>query len=192
LYLVYWGSPNIAHTMVSFGFDGGDYVCMSIETRKEKGESYSAMKGFFRQFELTYIIADERDLVRLRTNYRQVEDVYLYRARMTPEQGRRLFLDYLRRANELRERPEWYNALTDNCTTAVRAQRAAQDRAPWDWRMLVNGHLDELLFERGTISTNLPFAELKKRCYVNPRARAADQTADFSQLIRVGLPDPNL
>jgi hypothetical protein len=192
LYLVYWGSPNIAHTMVSFGFDGSDCVCMSIETRKERGESYSAVKGFFRQFELTYIIADERDVVRLRTNYREGEDVYLYRARMTPEQGRRLFLDYLRRANELRERPEWYNALTDNCTTAIRTQRAAQDRAPWDWRMLVNGHLDELLFERGTISTNPPFAELKKRCYINPRARAADQAADFSQLIRVGLPDPNL
>ena len=149
LYLVYWGSPNIAHTMVSFGFDGGDYVCMSIETRKEKGEGYSAVKGLFRQFELTYIIADERDLVRLRTNYRQGEDAYLYRARMTPEQSRTLFLDYLRRANELRERPEWYNALTDNCTTAIRTQRAAADRAPWDWRMLVNGHLDELLYERG-------------------------------------------
>jgi hypothetical protein len=178
--------------MVSFGFDGSDCVCMSIETRKERGESYSAVKGFFRQFELTYIIADERDVVRLRTNYREGEAVYLYRVRMTPEQGRRFFLDYLRRANELRERPEWYNALTDNCTTAIRTQRAAQDRAPWDWRMLVNGHLDELLFERGTISTNPPFAELKKRCYINPRARAADQAADFSQLIRVGLPDPNL
>ncbi len=192
LYLVYWGSPNIAHTMVSFGFDRGDYVCMSIETRKEKGERYSAVKGFFRQFELTYIIADERDLVRLRTNYRQGEDAYLYRARMTPEQGRRLFLDYLRRANELRERPAWYNALTDNCTTAIRTQRAAADRASWDWRMLVNGHLDELMYERAMIATNLPFAELRKQCHVNTRARTADQSADFSQLIRQGLPDPNL
>jgi hypothetical protein len=192
LYLVYWGSPNIAHTMVSFGFDGGDYVCMSIETRKEKGESYSAVKGLFHQFELTYIIADERDLVRLRTNYRQGEEAYLYRARMTPEQSRKLFLDYLRRANELRERPEWYNALTDNCTTAIRTQRAATDRAPWDWRMLVNGHLDELLYKRAMIATNLPFAELKKECHINRRARAAERSPDFSQLIRQGLPDPNL
>ena len=117
LYLVTWGSPHIAHTMVSFGFTNGDYVCFSIETRKEKGEDYSAVKGLFRQFELTYIVADERDLVRLRTNYRQGEEACLYRLQVTPEQGRKLFLDYLRRANELHEHAEWYNALTDNCTT---------------------------------------------------------------------------
>jgi hypothetical protein len=188
LYLVTWGSPHIAHTMVSFGFTNGDYVCFSIETRKEKGEDYSAVKGLFRQFELTYIIADERDLVRLRTNYRQGEEVCLYRVQATPAQGRTLFLDYLRRANALHERAEWYNALTDNCTTAIRTQRAASDRAPWDWRMLVNGHLDELLYEHGVIDTNLPFAELKKLSHINPPARAADQAADFSQRIRAGLP----
>jgi hypothetical protein len=188
LYLVTWGSPGIAHTMVSFGFTNGDHVCFSIETRKEKGEEYSALKGFFRQFELTYIIADERDLVRLRTNYRQGEEVCLYRLQVTPAQGRQLFLDYLRRANELHERAEWYNALTDNCTTAIRTQRAAADRAPWDWRMLLNGHLDELLYERGALATNLPFAELKKLSNINARAKAVGQAADFSQQIREGLP----
>jgi hypothetical protein len=188
LYLVTWGSPHIAHTMVSFGFAGGDYVCFSIETRKEKGENYSAVKGMFRQFELAYIIADERDLVRLRTNYRQGEEVCLYRLQVTPEQGRKLFLDYLRRANELHEQAEWYNALTENCTTAIRTQRDVADRAPWDWRMLLNGHLDELLYERGLIATNLPFAELKKLSNINARAKAADQAADFSQQIRQGLP----
>jgi hypothetical protein len=189
LYLVTWGSPNIAHTMVSFGFTNGDYVCFSIETRKEKGENYSAVKGLFRQFELTYIVADEHDLVRLRTNYRQGEEACLYRLHATPAQGRKLFLDYLHRANELRDRAEWYNAITDNCTTAIRTQRAAADRAPWDWRMLVNGHLDELLYERGVIATNLPFAELKKSSHINPQAKAADKAVDFSQQIRKGLPD---
>jgi len=191
LYLVTWGSPDIAHTMVSFGFTNGGYVCFSIETRKQKGQDYSAVKGLFRQFELTYIIADERDLVRLRTNYRQGEEVRLYRLQVTPEQGRKLFLDYLRRANELHERAEWYNALTDNCTTSIRTQRAAADRAPWDWRMLINGHLDELLYERGTFATNLPFAELKKFSNINARAKAADQAEDFSQQIRKGLPGFN-
>jgi len=189
LYLVYWGSPHMAHTMVSFGFEGGDYVCFSIECRKEKGEGYSAVKGLFRQFELMYVVADERDVVRLRTNHRQGEDAYLFRAQMTPEQGRTFFLAYLRRVNQLHERPEWYNAITDNCTTGIRAQRAAQDRAPWNWRMLVNGHLDELLYERGTIATNLPLAELKQRCLVNPRAKAAGKAADFSAQIRNGLPN---
>ena len=127
----------------------------------------------------------------LRTNYRQGEEVYLFRLRATPEQARKFFLDYLRRANELRERPEWYSALTDNCTTGIRMQRAAADRAPWDWRMLANGHGDELLYERGMIATNLPLAELKKQCHINARARAADKSADFSRLIRQGLPDPN-
>jgi hypothetical protein len=143
----------------------------------------------FRQFELTYIIAGERDVVRLRTNYRtDDEQACLYRLQVTPEQGRKLFLDYLRRANELHERAEWYNALTGNCTTAIRTQRAAADRAPWNWRMLLNGHLDELLYERGMIVTNLPFAELKKLSNINARAKAADQAADFSQQIRKGLP----
>jgi len=188
MYLVTWGSPHIAHTMISFGFTSGDYVCFSIETRKEKGEAYSAVKGLFRQFELTYIIADERDLVRLRTNYRQGEEACLYRLKLTPEQGRTLFLDYLRRANELHAHAEWYNAITENCTTAIRAQRAAADRAPWDWRMLVNGHLDEMLYEHGEVPTNLPFAELKKLSNINARAHAVDKAADFSKQIRQGLP----
>jgi hypothetical protein len=188
LYLVTWGSPDIAHTMISFGFTNGDYVCFSIETRKEKGEEYSAVKGLFRQFEITYIVADERDVVRLRTNYRVGEEACLYRTQMTPEKGRTLLLDYLRRVNALHEHAEWYNALTDNCTIAIRTQRSAADRAPWDWRMLLNGHLDELLYERGTIVTNLPFAELKKISNINARAKAADAAADFSQQIRQGLP----
>jgi hypothetical protein len=192
LFMVYWGSPMIAHTMMSFGFDGGDYLCFSIETRKEKGEGYSAVKGLFRQFELVYIVADERDLVRLRTNYRQGEEVYLFRLKGSPKQARVLLLDYLSRLNSLREHAVWYNAVTDNCTTGIRAQRAAAERAPWDWRMLVNGYGDELLYERGMITTNLPLAELKERVHINARARAADKAADFSRLIRQGVPGTDL
>jgi hypothetical protein len=146
------------------------------------------LRGFFHQFELTYVIADERDVVRLRTNYRQGEEVCLYRLQMTPQQGRQLFLDYLRRVNSLHQRAEWYNALTENCTTAIRTQRDNADRAPWDWRMLLNGHLDEMLYERGTIATNLPFAELKKLSNINARAKTAGHATDFSEQIRKGLP----
>lgn len=188
LFMVHWGSPHMAHTMVSFGFDGGDYVCFSIETRKQKGQGYSAIKGLFRQFELIYIVGDERDLVRLRTNYRPGEDAYLYRLRGSPERVRAGFLDYVRRVNDLHRRPEWYSAITHNCTTTIRMQRAAADRAPWDWRMLVNGYGDELLYQRGAITTNLPLAELKQRCHINDRARAADRAANFSRLIRQGVP----
>lgn len=188
LFMVYWGSPHMAHTMVSFGFEGGDYLCFSIETRKEKGEGYSAVKGLFRQFELVYVASDERDVVRLRTNYRQGEEAYLFRLNGSPAQARTLFLDYLRRLNSLRQRPKWYSAITDNCTTSIRTQRAAADRAPWDWRMLANGHGDELLYERVMIATNYPLAELKRRVHVNARARAGDQEPEFSKRIREGLP----
>jgi hypothetical protein len=188
LYMVYWGSPHMAHTMVSFGFEGGDYVCFSIETRKEKGEGYSALKGLFRQFELTYIVADERDVVRLRTNYRPGEEAYLFRLNATPDQVRQFFLNYLGQLNSLSQQPKWYNAVKYNCTTSIRMQRAAADRAPWDWRMLVNGHGDKLLYERGSIATNLPLAELKERAHINARARAADKDDDFSRQIRQGVP----
>ena len=192
LYMVYWGSPYMAHTMMSFGFEGGDFVCFSIETRKQKGQGYSAVRGLFRQFALTYIVGDERDLVRLRTNYRQGEEAYLYRLRGSPERVRKLLLTYLHRANQLRDHPEWYNAITDNCTTGIRLQQTAADRAPWDWRMLVNGYGNEMLYERGIIATNLPVAELKERCHINERARAADKALDFSIQIRQGVPGTTL
>ena len=192
LYMVYWGSPNIAHTMMSFGFEGGDYLCFSIEARKAKGQGYSAVKGLFRQFELVYIAADERDVIGLRTDHRQGEEVYLFRLNGSPQQVRVFLLDYLRRMNSLRQQPEWYSALTHNCTTSIRTQRAAADRAPWDWRMLANGRGDELLYERGMIATNLPLVELKERCHINARARAVGPAADFSRLIRQGVPGTDL
>lgn len=191
LFVVYWGSPLIAHTMLSFGFEGGDYVCFSIETRKEQGEVYSAIKGFFRQFELTYVIGDERDLVRLRTNFRG-EQVYLYRLNADVETARQVLLNYLRHVNRLKERPEWYNALTSNCTTNIRGHTKPYARnARFDWRILVNGRVDEMAYERKTLNQSLPFAELKARSLVNPQAREADQDPAFSARIRKSLPGFN-
>ena len=119
LFISFWDSPYIAHTIMSFGFGGNDYVAISIETRKSKDEEYSAIKGFFKQYELIYIVSDERDVVRLRTNFRG-ENVYLYRLDAKPELVRSVFLDYFTYINHLKEQPEWYNALTHNCTTAIR------------------------------------------------------------------------
>ncbi len=149
LFLVYWGSPNIAHTMLSFGFEGQGNVCFSIETRKEKGEEYSAVKGFFRQYEMMYVVADERDVVRLRTNFRH-EDVYLYRLKVKPEKVRKVFLDYLQEVNRFKEQPEWYNALTGNCTTSIRQHTMPYNpNARLDWRLIVNGYIDEMIYEQG-------------------------------------------
>jgi hypothetical protein len=188
LFVVYWGSPLIAHTMLSFGFDGGDYVCFSIETRKQKGQGYSAVKGLFRQFELTYVVGDERDLVRLRTNYRN-EQVYLYRLNATPEITRLVFLDYFKTINRLKERPEWYNALTSNCTTDVHGHTYPYaKKTRWDWRILVNGYVDELVYDLRSLDQSLPFKDLKARSLIDKQAKAADKDPDFSTRIREGLP----
>jgi len=185
----HWGSPWIAHTMVSWVFSQGPPLVISIETRKEAHESYSALRGFFRQYELYYVVADERDLIRLRTNYRKGEDVYLYHLTTPLARSRAVLLDYLRTINELATKPRWYNALTTNCTTTIRhhiGNVAPQD--PFDWRWLANGHLPELAYEADSFDTSLPFEELRRRSWINAKARAADGSPDFSRLIRVGLP----
>jgi hypothetical protein len=188
LFLAFWGPTLIAHTITSWEFDDGRHLAISIETRKERGEDYSAVRGFFRQYEVYYGVADERDVVRLRTNYRG-ERVYLYRLRIPPERGRALLLDFLQELNRLAAQPRWYNALTHNCTTTIRyhAQQVAEGR-PWDWRLLANGRLDELGYERERIDTSLPFPELKARSDITGRAKAADAAPDFSIRIREGLP----
>jgi hypothetical protein len=189
LYLVDWGLTSVVHTMLSFGFNNRDYVAISIEARKELGEDYSTTKGFFRQYELTYVVADERDVVRLRTNYRQGETAYLYRVQGDKKLLQGVFLDYLRSINRLKDTPEWYNALLTNCTTQLRGHTQPYfHKVVWDWRLLANGYADELAYENGTINTSLPFADLKKRSIINPKAKAVDHNPDFSQRIREGLP----
>lgn len=184
----YWGSPWIAHPIVSFQFADALPLCFSIETRKTIGQQYSTLEGFYRQYTLIYIVADERDCIRLRTNYRR-EDVYLYHTLASPAQARERFREYIGTLNALHENPRWYNAVTSNCTTSIRAQRAAKLRAPWDWRILLNGKADEMLYQDHAIATGgLSFTELKQRSLINERARAADQNPDFSRIIREGLP----
>jgi hypothetical protein len=189
LAIMYWGSPWMAHPIVSFEFADAPPICFSIETRKTIGQQYSAVRGLYRQYTLIYIVADERDSIRVRSNYRQGEDVYLYRTMASPTQARVRFLEYVAAINSLRDHPRWYNAITTNCTTNIRTQRPTSQRAPWDWRMLVNGKADEMLYEHHAIATGgLPFSELKQRSLINKRARAADQDPDFSRLIRDALP----
>src|SRR5512139_1777361 len=188
LFVIYWGSPSIAHTILSWDFGDGQHLAVSIETRKEKGESYSAVRGFFRQYELYYVVADERDVVGVRTNHRR-EDVYLYRLRTPPARARALLLNYLEAVNRLTRHPRWYNAITYNCTTTIRLHLAdVVTGIPRDWRWLANGHLDELLYEMGAVNHALPFDEFKRFSYINPKAQAVPRAGDFSAAIRKGLP----
>jgi len=191
LVAVYWMGPKIAHIFLSFGFAGHDYLAISIEARKLAGEGFSTLKGFFRQYELYFVVADERDVIRVRTNYRKnpPEETHLYRVHGNPADAHRLFVAYLDQINALRNRPEFYNSLTTNCTTNIwMLARVNPDHPPFSWKILVSGYLPEYLHQMGRLDTSVPFAQLQRRSIINPRAQAADQAADFSQRIREPVP----
>lgn len=188
LVATYWMGPAIAHIFLSFAFEGGEHLAVSIETRREKGEGYSAVKGFFRQYELYYAVTDERDAIRLRTNVRQdpPEQVYIYRVKASKDKVRHMFLDYLDSINALQTRPRFYNSLTTNCTTTIWQHSLIDpEHLSFDWRILASGYLPQYLYEQGRLEDDgLPFAELQQRAFVNPRAQAVAGDDDFSARIR--------
>jgi hypothetical protein len=175
----------IAHTLLSFGFENGDYVGVSAEVRLEKGEAYDAATGLFNEFELMYVVADERDLLPVRAQYRNV-DVLLYRTTATPQQARTLFVDVLKRVNHLREHPEFYDTLSNNCTTnIVRHNNAlAPDRIPYDYRVLLPGYADSLAYELGLIDNSRPFADVRRAARINDLILRYKDDPHFSQRIR--------
>lgn len=180
----FWGPTDIAHTILSWDFGAGGHLAISIETRKEIGESYSAVRGFFRQYELYYVVADERDVLGVRARQRG-ERLWLYRLRLPPAVARALLLDYLAEINRLAVRPRWYNAFAHNCTTSIRAHAmAVMPVQPWSWQLLLNGHLEELLYRRGAFDQSRPFPELRARSEITGPARAAGAGEDFSARIR--------
>jgi hypothetical protein len=191
LFFTTWGVPWIGHPILSFQFGDNQHVAFSIEARYKGSQAYSALLGFFRQYELIFVVADERDVIRLRTNFRKDEDVFLYRARMAPESARAIFLTYVEYLNQLKDHPEWYNALTRNCTTTLDRQIASEAAKPqpWNYQFLVNGTLDELLYDRGRLVTDgLAFKDLKSGAHINTIAKAADKYPDFSAIIRTNRP----
>jgi len=189
LFLTNWGIPFASHPIARFQFDDNEHIAFSIEARYKVGQNYSTVLGCFRQYELIFVTADERDVIRLRTNYRKGEEVSLYRIRATPDIARAMFLTYVDYLNRLKDRPEWYNEVTRNCTTTINKQLGADvnNTQPWNYRYLLNGTLDELLYDRGRLVTGgLQFPELKQRERINAAARAANGAPDFSALIRAG------
>jgi hypothetical protein len=187
LFLSYWGMKSIAHAIVSFAFADGSHLATSIEARKTVGQEYSAIRGFFRQFQTIYLISEESDVVRVRTNYRG-ESVYLYRTMTTARDAQGLFAHYLEWMNRAHAHAEWYNAVTSNCATnfvLYLSKAKIGGISPWDWRTLFVGKGDELLYEKGDLAGDgLPFGELKRRALIRERPQAAD----FSRQIRVNRP----
>ena len=188
--ICYWGdNRNTAHSMLSFGFADGEYLCLSVEARRNRGEEYSGIGGLFRKYELIYILADERDMIRMRTNFRQ-ERVYLYPLISPPKNVRTLFLDIIKRVNELKAAPEFYNTITNNCTTTLATSgRKILPPNPFDIRLLLNGRADRMAYDNGWINTKDSFEATRKRHFINQYVKGEPNTKNFSQLIRPHLSD---
>lgn len=190
LFLAYWGGPEMAHVIMSFGFDDGEHIAWSVEVRREKTSEFSPIADAFKSHTLVYLATTERDSVRLRSNVRG-EDVRLYRLNTPPGQARLLLLEYVSQSTALAQQPKWYNSITANCATVVfKLVRAAGSKLPLDWRLVVNGFLPGYLYDHGAVVTTMPLSELMERARISEKARAADQSPDFSQAIRVGVPSP--
>jgi hypothetical protein len=187
-FVSYWSKGPVGHTFLSFIFDNALPLSISIETRPEVGEGFNPLASLFKQFELIYLVGDERDLVRVRTNFRN-EAVFLYRLNASPDNVRRLFLVYLKRINELADRPEFYHLLSNSCTiNIIRYLNAAGRKGRFDIRHLLNGLIDSYLYHSGRVDTTLPFDELRRRSQINEAAQAANDAPDFSERIRAALP----
>jgi len=188
--LSYWeGNEDIAHGMLSFGFEGDDYLVVSAETRRETDEPQTGLRGLFKQYEMIYVLAEERDILRLRTNLRG-EDVYLYRTLSTPEEASIVFLDVLKSVEKLAEKPRFYNTIIDNCTTGLipHLLLIRPRRNLFDLRICLNGRSDEMMYDNGFIDREgLTFPELRRRHHINAAALAAGAAPDFSARIRTGL-----
>ena len=187
-FMSFWAPMPFCHTIVSFGFEGGDYICVSIETRPQENQGYSPLAACFKQFELIYVVADERDAIRLRTNFRD-EAVYLYRLNTTPDGMRRFFLRYCERINDLHAKPEWYCTLTRNCTTDIPRRDGRQyGWFPESWKIIVNGFVDQFLYRQGSLEQGTPLVELTKLGHINTRGQMAEQDPEFSRQVREGIP----
>jgi hypothetical protein len=185
----YWSGQAIAHMLISFGFDAGEHVVFSVEVRRQKTQAFSEIGGFFKEFELSIIAADERDVVRLRTNVRG-EDVYLYRLQLPQEAMRSLFLGYVGEANSLVDSPRFYNTITVNCTTLVyQMMRRIVGRLPLDYRLLFSGYLPGYVYRVGGLDRRYPLEELRRFGRITERARISDRSESFSADIRRGIPD---
>jgi hypothetical protein len=182
----YWAGDTIAHIFLTFGFQDGRHLAISIETRRQKRFPYSTIAGFFHHYELFYVVADERDLIGVRTDVRH-EQVYLYRLQLSRQSREALFLSYMKKVQDLSEHPEWYNTLSDNCTTGILSRAQAPGHARLNWRVILSGHVPEYAYQRGLLDSSVSFPTLRERSLI-VRPDDATITDSYSQDIRKSLP----
>lgn len=179
----HWRGP--AHSFLSFGFSDSQYVSISVEARKEVGESYSILGGILKKFELMYVIGDEHDLIGLRTVIWD-DDVFVYPIKTEKENIRKLFIDVLERAKKLQSEPEFYNTIWSNCTSTLydHVNKIWPERLPGGWKLILTGYSDELVYDNDLIDTNLSLNEARKYFRVNEKAKKYFDQSDFSIMIR--------
>jgi hypothetical protein len=184
--LSYWGDEAIAHTLISFGFTSGEYVTFSVEIRKEVGEDFSTIGGFFKNYELALLAADENDIVRLRTNARDpLEDVYLYPLITTPEHRVALFKGYIEKANELAAKPSFYNTITANCTTVIYGLvKQFRDDITLDKRIIWSGYLPDYMADRDALRWQRPYGDIRAKAAISAKALAIKEDENYSVVIR--------
>ncbi len=183
--ILFWGSSWMSHPMVIFDFGNDRHLCISVEVRYRRGQTYNIFKSLFRQYEIMYVVSDERDAILMRTKFGENQDCYLYRLQLDRESVLQLFREYVGTINRLADSPEWYHGLTDNCTTAIAKQRT--EKVDLDVRLFLNGKLDKLLYDRGRLHCQLPFEDLKRQSLINQIANEATNL-EFSKMIRRDLP----
>jgi hypothetical protein len=192
LIVSHWSSDAIAHVFVSFGFSDGRHLAFSVETRRHAGQEYSVLGGFFRSYELFYVVADERDLIGVRTDQRH-ESLYIYPVNIPPERRKALLLSYLRQVQTLSQHPAFYNTLTDNCTTNIVARAVDTGNGAgtvlnrYSWKLIASGYADSYVYDLGKLNQSMPFDELKQQSLV-VRPAGARIDAGFSKEVRAGLP----
>ena len=177
--------PELAHTMMSFGFEDGQHIVVSVEARRRLNQKYGIIKGIFGAFPLMYAIADERDAIGQRTEIRG-DDVYLYRSGATPQEIQSFFQCVMHRVHELSHSPETYNTITNNCLTNIRyhINRIWPKRVPWNWRLLINAHSDYLAYKLGMLESHESFKSTREHANITPKAKGNWHREDFSALIR--------
>ncbi|MFK8034521.1 MAG: DUF4105 domain-containing protein [Hyphomicrobiales bacterium] len=191
IFLSYWGVPHMAHFILSFGFADGEYLAWSVEVKRERDGEFSPVADLFKANPLIILATKEQDVVGVRSNIRD-EDVHIFRMRAPPERARKLLEEYVREANDLAERPRWYNSFSTNCTTVIfKMLRLAGEGVPFDWRVVVNGYLPEMMHDRGSVNTSVSSAQLRELGRIAPRALAVGLGPRFSEAIRQGVPLPD-
>ena len=191
IFLSYWGVPQMAHFVLSFGFSDGDYLAWSVEVRREVGGGFSPIADFFKANTLVIVATEEEDVIGVRSNIRG-EDVHIFRVRASPQTAQNLLDEYVREANALSKTPRWYNSISTNCTTVIyKMLSLAGEGIPFDWRIIANGYLPEMMYDRGTVNTSVSVSELRELGRIAPRALAAGLGPEFSDAIRQGVPVPD-